>query len=80
LAQHFTGNYVVANDAYASKQASAGTGDPLTVQDLAIACDSSATDGLVLMAWQVIVSHVDVTGCDSGIGADPTRRHARFTG
>jgi hypothetical protein len=57
----------VANDAYPSKQASAGTGDPLTVQDLAIACDSSATNGLVLMAWQVIVSHVDVTGCDSGI-------------
>ena len=67
LDQHFTGSYLVANDAYANKQASAGTGDPLTVQDLAIACDSSATNGLVLMAWQVIVSHVDVTGCDSGI-------------
>jgi hypothetical protein len=30
-------------------------------------CDSAATDGLVLMAWQVNVNHIDVSGCDSGI-------------
>jgi hypothetical protein len=67
LAQHFSGSYLVANDAYANNTASDGTGAPLTVQDLAINCDSSSTDGLVLMAWQVIVDHVDVSGCESGI-------------
>jgi hypothetical protein len=67
LAQHFSGNYLVASDGYADNTASDGTGDPLTVQDLAINCDSAATDGLVLMAWQVNVNHIDVSGCDSGI-------------
>jgi hypothetical protein len=67
LAQHFSGKYLVAGDAYADNTASDGTGDPLTVQDLAVNCDSTATDGLVLMAWQVNVNHVDVTGCASGI-------------
>jgi parallel beta-helix repeat protein len=67
LSQHFSGGYLVANDAYAGNTASDGTGLPLTVQDLAINCDSSSTDGLVVMAWQVNVNHVDATGCESGI-------------
>lgn len=67
LSQHFSGGYLVANDAYAGNTASDGTGLPLTVQDLAINCDSSSTNGLVVMAWQVNVTHLDVTDCESGI-------------
>jgi hypothetical protein len=71
LVQHFPlGNryhYLVANQAYAYDRARSGTGSALTIQDLGLSCRSRTDSGLVLLAWQAIVDHVDVTGCGNGI-------------
>ncbi|HEY7147602.1 MAG TPA: right-handed parallel beta-helix repeat-containing protein [Streptosporangiaceae bacterium] len=45
------------------------TGSPLAIRDLTVACDGTgATDGIVLMNWQLDVEHVNVSDCaGSGI-------------
>lgn len=60
-------SYVLASASYVTDFTT--TGDPLAIRDLTVACDGSGTtDGIVVVAWQVDVQHVDVSHCGgSGI-------------
>lgn len=60
-------SYVLASAGYVADFAT--TGDPLAIRDLTIACDGSgSTDGIIVVAWQADVQHVDVSHCGgSGI-------------
>jgi Right handed beta helix region len=60
-------SYLLVSAAYRAN--SHTTGNPLAIRDLTVACDGSgATDGIVLLNWQLDVEHVDVSNCGgSGI-------------
>ena len=67
--------YVLGSASYQGN--SATTGNPLAIRDLTVACDGSgATDGIIVMNWQVDVEHVDVSDCggsgivDTAVAAD----------
>jgi hypothetical protein len=67
LKQDGPASYVLASRSYVTS--SPATGDPLTIQDLTVACNGSGrTDGIVVLNWQTDVEHVDVSDCGgSGI-------------
>lgn len=67
LLQDAPASYVLASESYVDN--SAGTGDPLAIQDLTVACDGSGTtNGIILLNWQVSVQSVNVSDCGgSGI-------------
>lgn len=89
LRQGASMSYVLVSAAYLGN--SRTTGQPLAISGLTVACDGSGgTDGIVLMNWQVSVSHVDVSNCggsgivDSSASADGhtisnTSVNSRFT-
>jgi Right handed beta helix region len=59
--------YVLVSASYLRN--SRTTGNPLAIRDLTVACNGTgATDGIVLLNWQVDVEHVNVSNCGgSGI-------------
>ena len=67
LKQDGPASYVLATRSYVDS--SPATGDPLTIQDLTVACNGSGrTDGIIVLNWQTDVEHVDVSDCGgSGI-------------
>jgi hypothetical protein len=67
LEQKGNASYMLASSAYAGN--ATASGEPLAIRDLTIACDGSgATNGIVLMNWQVDVENVNVSDCGgSGI-------------
>jgi Right handed beta helix region len=60
-------SYVLGSQAYVNNYP--GTGEPVTIRDLTVACDGSGgTDGIIVLNWQTDVEHVDVNDCGgSGI-------------
>jgi hypothetical protein len=74
LVQDASMSYVLASDAYVND--STTTGDPLSVSDLTIACDNTGdTNGLVIMSWDVSVTHTEVDSC-GGSGIVDTNTNA----
>ena len=67
LKQDGSASYLLASSAYADNATT--TGEPLSIRDLTVACDGSgATNGIVVMNWQVDVENVNVSNCGgSGI-------------
>jgi Right handed beta helix region len=54
--------YLLASQSYADN--TQWTGDPLTIRDLTVECNGSgATDGIIVLNWQVDVEDVDVNDC-----------------
>lgn len=74
LKQDGSASYVLASSAYAGNATT--TGEPLAIRDLTVACNGSgATDGIVLMNWQIDVENVNVSNC-GGSGIVDTNTNA----
>lgn len=74
LKQDGNASYMLASSAYAGSATT--TGEPLAIRDLTVACNGSgATDGIVLMNWQIDVENVNVSNC-GGSGIVDTNTNA----